>query len=324
MQTVVYSCPFVPAEWIAAHDLRPSRMLPRAVSASAAPAAGWCPYAWAFVDAVCRADTADAVVLTTTCDQMRRAAEWLSRESSLPVFLMHVPTTWQTVTAHKLYLNELERLGRFLVRLGGTEPSSGRLAEIMCAYDERRAALRQARGHLSARQFAEAVAAFHRDGTADFDKVGARPAARGVPLALVGGPLITAHFRIFHLIEKAGGSIVLDATTSGERAMPPPYDRRALGERPLQVLADAYFGCIPDAFRRPNTQLYKWLRAEISERAVRGIILRSYTWCDTWHVESQRMKEWTSVPLLSVTTGADEQIEGHVLSRIEAFIETLT
>ena len=110
MKTVVYSCPFVPAEWIVAHGLRPRRILARPDGAVRA-SAGVCPYVAAFVRTVCSETDADATIVTTVCDQMRRASERIARESSLPLFLMNVPATWQTAAAHRLYLSELRRLG---------------------------------------------------------------------------------------------------------------------------------------------------------------------------------------------------------------------
>ena len=56
------------------------------------------------------------LVLTTTCDQMRYVAAMLEQRGDRPVFLLNVPSTWQTPAARRLYLDELRRLGRFLVR----------------------------------------------------------------------------------------------------------------------------------------------------------------------------------------------------------------
>lgn len=324
MKTVVYSCPFVPAEWIAAHGLRPSRILPGTDSAGpTGPGAGFCPYAWTFARAACRTPDADAVIVTTVCDQMRRASEQVERDSHRPAFLMNVPSTWQTAAAQKLYLSELQRLSRFLTELGGTRPSAEELAHVMYEYDARRTAIRDATGILPARQLADTIARFHRDGVVDVDGPGATRVRPGIPIALVGGPLLPQHFGIFDVIEQTGGTVVLDGTTSGERTMPAPFDRRRLHDEPLLTLADAYFGSIPDAFRRPNTQLYQWLAGELRDRDVRGIILRCYTWCDTWRAEAERMKQWANVPLLLITGGADERVEAHTVSRIESFIEIL-
>lgn len=325
MKTVAYSCPFVPAEWIAAHGMRPSRILPGPPSATAGASRrmGVCPYARAFVDSVCSDSAADAVVVTTVCDQMRRASELVARACPAPVFLMHVPTTWQNPTAHKLYRAELERLGRFLVRLGGDAPSHDELAEVMLEYDAKRSALRSTRGHLSPRRYSEAVARFHRSGEVDVHPGASAWVLRGVPLALVGGPLLAHQFEIFDFIERSGAYVALDATSSGERTMPGPADRRRLRDDPLGDLADMYFGTIPDAFRRPNSGLYQWLKAEIAARGVRGIVFRRYIWCDTWHAEAQRMKEWCDSPLLTIEAEDDKTVDGRTASRIRSFVEVL-
>jgi benzoyl-CoA reductase/2-hydroxyglutaryl-CoA dehydratase subunit BcrC/BadD/HgdB len=325
MKKLVYSCPFVPAEWIAAHGLSPSRILPGPadVSAFAGASAGVCPYAAAFLHALSRDDEAEAAVLTTVCDQMRRGFEQAQRTDRRPVFLLNVPSTWQTVTAQKIYMSEVERLGRFLIRLGGKKPSADELASVMREYDARRSGLREARGCVAPRRFSEAIAQFHREGMVD---PGLREDAytpHGIPVALIGSPLMSHHFPIFDLIESGGGAVVLDATESGERTMPPPFDRRSLAADPFMTLVDAYFGQIPDAFRRPNNQLYQWLKRESAERGARGVILRYYTWCDKWHAELQRMKEWSEAPVLGISTGADKALDGHAISRIESFLEML-
>jgi benzoyl-CoA reductase/2-hydroxyglutaryl-CoA dehydratase subunit BcrC/BadD/HgdB len=97
MKKAVYSCPYVPAEWIAAHGLRPSRIIPSPVS-DAARIEGLCPYAEAFINEVTNDDDACAIIVTTLCDQMRRAYEVINAECGTSVFLMNVPSTWKTVS----------------------------------------------------------------------------------------------------------------------------------------------------------------------------------------------------------------------------------
>ena len=326
METVVYSCPFIPAEWIAAHRLRPSRILPHAKASEThfgSGGIGVCPYVRAFIGEVCSGARPGAVVLTTTCDQMRRASEAIADRSGASTFLFHVPTTWQTAAAQQYYTDELKRLGRFLAGLGGEAPTNAGLAEVMDEYDTARAKLRAARGRLSARQLSQAIASFHRTGNLEYAPERPSASRGGIPLALVGGPLLRDHFDLFDLIERAGGDVVLDATTSGERTLPAPFDRRRLRADPLGVLAEAYFGHIPDAFRRPNSQLYTWLKRETAQRGVRGILFRHYLWCDTWHAEAQRMKEWTELPLLTLVAGDEVGANGHVRSRVQSFLEML-
>ena len=91
MKTVVYSCPYVPAEWIAAHGLRPNRIIPyviRDATEIASVSQGLCPYARALIAQISRSPVSNGVVLTTVCDQMRRAADIVSLNTSNPVFLM--------------------------------------------------------------------------------------------------------------------------------------------------------------------------------------------------------------------------------------------
>jgi benzoyl-CoA reductase/2-hydroxyglutaryl-CoA dehydratase subunit BcrC/BadD/HgdB len=324
MKTVVYSCPFVPAEWIAAHGLKPSRILPQ--SAAPAPAgttAGLCPYARTFVHCAGSESGADAVIVTTLCDQMRRCAELIARQCNKPVFLMNLPTTWQTAAAHKLYLAELKRLGGFLLSLGGAPPSNEKLAAVMLEYDSARAAIRAAGAGLSARRYSEAIAEFHQSGPPDLAPAEEALASGGVRLAILGGPMLRDDFEIFDIVREAGGRIVLDATDTGERTLPAAFDRRQLRSRPLLELADAYFGSIPHAFRRPNSALYSWLDTELSARDVSGIIYRRYVWCDIWHAELRRLKDWTALPVLDLDIDGEGSVRDRLAWRILSFLEML-
>lgn len=76
---IVYSSPCVPPEWIAAHGLRPCRLIPgRATAESPIPAtADICPFLRAFVNEACHRRNTAGVVLVTVCDQMRRAPDLL-------------------------------------------------------------------------------------------------------------------------------------------------------------------------------------------------------------------------------------------------------
>ena len=293
MKNVLYTCPFVPAEWIAARGLTPMRIVPAPTGSGLT--AGVCPFAAAFIHAA-SATPARAVVVTTVCDQMRRSAEIIESRCETPVFLMNVPATWKTESAMMLYRDELARLGRFMETLGGVEPTRSQLIETMLHYDSQRAKLRTASEN---------------------------PHPKGLPLALAGGPLRSTDSEIFDLIEQAGGTVVLDATAGGEMTMAPPFDRARLASDPAGELADAYFGRIPHAMRRPNTQLYEYLNRELTARGARGLIYRRYQWCDTWHGEVGRLKDSLPTPVLDLVAGDDESDRAHVLTRIQAFVEML-
>jgi benzoyl-CoA reductase/2-hydroxyglutaryl-CoA dehydratase subunit BcrC/BadD/HgdB len=200
------------------------------------------------------------------------------------------------------------------------------LIKIMLEYDAVRKSILTAREYLTAMRYAEAIAAFGRDGPDQtVNRVtGTGPQTGGVLLAMVGGPLMKQDFDLFDMIEQSGGRIVLDATETGERGMCPRFNRRRLREEPLMELADAYFGGIHDASRRPNNELYKWLGRELASRKVQGIIFRRYLWCDIWHAELRHLKDWTDLPVLDIDTAGDNETDEYrTANRIRAFLEML-
>jgi benzoyl-CoA reductase/2-hydroxyglutaryl-CoA dehydratase subunit BcrC/BadD/HgdB len=287
---------------------------------------------------------AEAVVLTTTCDQIRYAAALLQHLGRLPVFLMHVPRTWQTAAVRAFYREELGRLGRFLVGCGGTAPEDDALFQTMLRYDRARASLRLRRGAISASAFAKAVAAVRGhlvettppkcaalDGTRRVPTtdpatlIDSPPPNHGyLPLALVGGPMSQGDYELLTAVEGAGGRFVLDATESGERTLPAPVDIDRLKADPREELVRIYFDCIPDVFQRPNDRLFAWLRQQVAKRRVRGILVRRYVWCDHWHGEMPRLREELSVPVLEWDgTGNDPRARASAVGRMEAFLEML-
>ncbi len=294
---IAYTSPFVPAEWIAAFGLSPFRVLPAGgASREEGLPRGACPFAHAFareVEALARAGRIRGAVFATTCDQMRRAAEALDAPGSA-LFVFNVPHTWKTPAAAGLYLEELKRLGRFLVGLGGKEPAREALVETCLRFDRERRAL------LEGRQL-----------------------GRGIPIALLGGPLWGEHRGIYGLVERSGGSVALDWTEWGERTLPAPFRRRFLLEDPLLELGEAYFGSIPAPFRRPNSMLYAGLSGEIRSRGIRGILLVRPLSCDFWQAEAARLAEWSSLPVVDVDLAGEAGSMGRAESRIQALMELL-
>ena len=132
------------------------------------------------------------------------------------------------------------------------------------------------------------------------------------------------HFELFDWVEAFGGRVVLDGTLSGERGLPPPFDRERLAQDPLSALVEAYFEGIPDVFRRPNSALFAWLRQRLAERGARGVILWHYAWCDLWLAEVSRLKEELGLPLLHLDAGDTAELNPQMVKRVEAFLEVLT
>ncbi|MCC6486162.1 MAG: 2-hydroxyacyl-CoA dehydratase [Candidatus Hydrogenedentes bacterium] len=310
MKHVYYTSPFVPPVWIAAHGLKPCLMNVSARDTGTGTSPGECPYARAVINQASRRDDS-LFVLTATCDQMRRAAEWLSLEFEQrrgkdekakdpydldsPVFLLNVPATWHSA-ARDRYRAELARLGRFLVRKGGRSPDASDLRE----------SLRSGRLQL------------HVPHT---DPVGVRTTA--VPLAVVGGPLMEEHAELYRVIERNGGSVALNGSEGCERSQVTPGDASEFVRDPLGMLTALYFDSIGDAFRRPDSGLARWLVPRIEQRSIRGVVFYAYTWCDLWRAQYVSLAEAVKLPSLLLELGGEERLSAGTITRIQAFMESL-
>jgi hypothetical protein len=298
---------------------------------------------------------------------MRRSAETLAAEDR--AFLFNVPATWQTVAAQQLYVAELQRMGNWLVRMGGTAPDAARLTETLRAWDTARGRARALRAEMSARAFAEALIDLHSSGRfteprmpsplggegghepkrvpgeGEMGAAARRASSSGAsrhllptgtkalaerltppsplafPVALVGGPLLRDEFWLYDAIEWAGARVAFDATETGERGLAAAFDRRRLRDEPLSVLADAYFGQMPDAFRRPNTRLFEYLKSGFAERGVRAVILIRRVWCDLWHAEAARIRDWCGLPCISVDLSGEGDLRQRAATAVQALVE---
>ncbi len=307
---VAYSSPFVPAEWIAAHRLTPLRLTPG--PSVVAAGAGICPFAHDFLQASQVPGVADGVIFTTTCDQMRRFAE--QARASLPTFLMNVPATWQTTEAVGLYVAELRRMSEFLITLGGHAPTAEELRQTMEAFDK----IRRNGSFESRAQWEK-----DRGGAAgDTLPMNLASSEKGfIRIALVGGPLRKQDAWIAEHLQHAGATIVLDATETGERTLPAPFDEARVRTDPLAELARAYFLTIPDAFRRPDSLLHDYLSREVQARRIRGILLIRCVWCDQWHAQVARIKDSLGVPVVEIDLGQDDHDTPRIKTRIDSLLD---
>lgn len=326
-RVVCYASSFVPPEWIAAHGLRPWRLLPgddaeQGGYVNGHEREGLCAYA---AGIAARAENRnDIMVFTTTCDQMRRIADGTALDKG-KTFLMHVPATWDSTSAAAYYRSELTRLGRYLVSAGGRSPSSYDITTQMERYAAGRNQLIACRGHHSTRKHIALTSEWYKTGELPPHGGATRPLCAGVPLMLLGSPLRTEDLDVLDQIESAGGGIAVDATDTGEREWPRPFDRLRMQADPFLELADAYFESIPAVFRRPNHALFTWLKQKaFTPPHLRGIIFVTHPWCDLWKAELPRFHESLSMPILHLALGGSMAAHESRATRIEAFLEMIT
>jgi hypothetical protein len=320
---VFCTSPWVPPEWIQAHGLNPRGIwLEREFDTEhTGLAAGVCAFAHA-ASWLTQQQPEAAMVFTTHCDQLRREFDAVAAAANGRTFLFNLPATWQTPVAPRIFADELKRLGRFLLSLGGHAPSSGELRAIRAQRSLARQRLLDAPSWCPARQYAEAVARFHLDGSIHLPPQPAPQQPPGAtPVAVVGGPLPRSQMPLLDTIERAGGRVVLNATEAGERSLgsaPPPH--AAPQDDVEQLARDCLANCV-DVFQRPNTRLYDWLRQRLVARGVRGIVLWHYVGCDLWRAEAQPLRDTFGLPVLLLE--ADSAALTRNTGRLEAFLESL-
>ncbi len=325
---VFYASPWVPPEWIKAHGLEPRGVWLEGSTGPLPLAAGVC----AFAESVLRLTEThpdSAAIFSTHCDQLRRGYDAAAGAAPGRVFLFNLPATWQTAVAGKIFASELERLGRFLVAVGGQVPTAEGLAEAMTQYRLARIQLLEAAAHLSARLYSEAIARFHSDGSVNLGGGAGWPESAAIPLAVVGGPLTAGQGNVLDTIERAGGRVVLNATEAGERGLgrrPAPGQDLFMGRTVSDLvhsLTRSFLDNCVDVFQRPNTRLYDWLRERLSARQVRGIILWHYVGCDLWRAEAPSLREAFGLPVLLLDANEASGDAVRQTGRIEAFLEAL-
>ncbi len=322
--------PWVPFEWIAAHGLRPRGVWasPELNWNAQGLAAGVCPFANAVLELAGR-QHASAVIFTTHCDQLRRAYDAFEGGGSERVFLFNLPATWQTPAAERLFLSELERLGRFLVGLGGHHALAGDLGRLSAEYCAGRRQLLDAADSVWGTAYAEAVARFHWNGTVVLPGAAGTDRGGSVRVALLGGPVPEAHRQLYATVEQAGARIVLNGTDSGERSLLPGVAggieaaTRGGGQPGARNLAHVYTQAMTEVFQRPNTRLYAWLRQRLGQTAARGILLWHFVGCDLWRGETQSLRDAFSLPVLSLDSDETAADSSRTANRVAAFVEQL-
>lgn len=321
---VVYTDPFVPMEWIFAHELLPCRITPVS-SNQQSVAQGLCPFADSLLYGMTREDQNDLLILTTSCDQMRRLPEWIAPAANQPIFLLNVPKTWKSENAKHLYRDELYRLSHFLQHHGGQKPDDPSLTTCIKMYDSVRRQLQSTRKSRSSKEFTQTIIDFHKNGIPVLSRRGRAVEKPGVPIAITGSPLFEDHLFLFDIAQESNGRIDLDATESGELSLPGHLQESGWSSDPLHELVRIYWE-IPAVYRRPNTLLYEYLLREIHARRIKGLIVVYHTWCDLWHAELPTIKETITVPVLELCLDQVDSKSAHqrIKTRIQAFMETIS
>jgi len=290
-------------------------------------------------------ESADLVVGENTCDGKKKAYEQFGRLKD--TYVMDVPHVRNDDTRTQ-WRNEVKRLAARLEGLTGQKITADSLrAAIKLANDKRRALQR-----LDATRAADPVpisgldclltlqAAFMDDSARltgainDMatecekrveDGVGVTP--RGAKRILyTGTPMAVPNWRLFNIIEKAGGVVVGEECCTGSRYYKDlvPEDGETVDQM-LDDIADRYLN-IQCAIFTPN----EGRKRDVIDMARRfradGIIDCSLQFCTIYDMESTGMAlaaREVGIPYMHLTTGYSNEDDGQLKTRVEAFLEMI-
>jgi hypothetical protein len=140
-------------------------------------------------------------------------------------------------------------------------------------------------------------------------------------LVLVGSPLSLEDTVLLEELETRGYGVLplnctgLNAVEDGEV--------RAEGNDLIETLALRAFH-MPVCMRaRPNTVVYDRIKATLASSNAAGLIVKSLKFCDHWYTERERMRRTFDLPVLVFDSDYAQGGRERLLSRIDAFLETM-
>lgn len=290
-------------------------------------------------------ESSDLVVGENTCDGKKKAYEYFSTLANMYVVDIPNVRTDATLGAWKA---EIKKLAAKIEDFCGSAITPDSLREAIKITNDKRRALQR----LSATRAADPVpisgldslltvqAAFMDDPVRltgainamadECEKrveAGIGAAAKGTKRILyTGTPMAVPNWKLFNIIEKAGGVVVGEEACTGSR-----YYRDLVREdgttvdEMLDAVAERYFN-ISCAVFTPNDQRMEDVVTMAHDLNADGIIDCSLQFCALYETEAfsvEAAAEKAGIPFMHVTTDYANEDAGQLTTRIEAFLETI-
>ena len=278
-------------------------------------------------------DPADVLLVPHTCDALQGMGSVLGDfvKPHQRVLTLYHPRSGGPAALGFL-VDELRRLQQELSAHGGRQPTDAEWDEALRVEAEADAALAglyrdRMRLPLTDREFYTVVRAREYLPPEEFAALasavphGERAQAPGVPLMLSG--IVCEPMEVFDQINSVGGRIVADDLACGYRRVYPPV---ADGP-PLERLARALLGAPPDPTRgSPIAERAAALVRRMRETGAKGLLVYDVKFCEPELFDLPRLRAHLAeagFPMIHVEHELTPGISQQVLTRVEAFLETL-
>ena len=298
------------------------------------------------LDQVCPyIESSDLVVGENTCDGKKKAYEFFATQKDM--YVVDIPNVHNERTLED-WKAEVKKLAAKLEQECGVALTPERLAHAIHEVNEKRLALRR----LAATRAADpapisgldsllTVQAAFMDDTprltgainAMAEECEARVAAdEGVTPAgtkrilYTGTPMAVPNWKLYNIIEKAGGIVVGEECCTGSRYYKDLVEEDGTTvDEMLDRIAERYFK-ISCAVFTPNDQRMEDIVTMARDLHADGIIDCSLQFCTLYEMEAfnvEKAADEAGIPFMHITTDYAGEDAGQLQTRIEAFLETI-
>lgn len=293
-------------------------------------------------------DLLSAIVVPTTCDQKKKAADML-KEMGYKTYTLEMPSVKETEEARFYWQNSVKNFATAIEDISGRRITKKGLNEAVMKTNRARAEFRRFNNfRKSAHTLIYGKDAFVVANTYFFDDIERWTdaiaklndeledrAAKGISVAnkhaprilFTGSPVIFPNLKLPLLIEQAGGVIVADEVCSSTR---PLYDSVTFDEENLYdmipAIADRYLKpCTCPCLVRNEDRKRKLLQM-VKDFGVDGIVYQAFSGCHLYEMEHKgicKVLETEGIPMLYIETDYSPEDTGQLSTRIEAFMESI-
>jgi benzoyl-CoA reductase/2-hydroxyglutaryl-CoA dehydratase subunit BcrC/BadD/HgdB len=338
LDNIGWVCSYTPLEMISASGFRPVRLAPsppfRIVKADAYFRSNLCPFVRALFELIIerKLPPLSGIVLTTSCDAMRRLADYLRLATDIDyLYLLDLPRA-STAYAVSYFHSQLERFKRSLEERFKVTIDRERITGEIKAYNHRRGVLKKMFSMISAgdepgiSRFFPVLDHFFSgeelSPLSEEDFLTKVNPVRGKPPRLVISGSRIDQRELLLMMEELGAKIVALDLCGGERAFDffVPEDS---GD-PLLALAEGYLSRPPCARMGDLGRRTESLKRILEKREGEGIIYHTLKFCDTQGYDLPLISSELGLPLLHLETDGSGGFTGQLRTRVQAFIELLS
>lgn len=294
---LAYFCKYVPEELMLAFGTELVCMEPHVTNFTQADALmhpNMCSFSKAVLEEFEKQDY-EGMIFTSCCDSSRRLYDILCQQFPDKFFFcLDLPRKINDF-AVTLYTKQLQKLIDAYTAFSGKTFSEQKLLEICKERTSEQKLLENETGH-------DAESKLTNDSQIN-----------GLHIALVGA---RPGSEIRQLITDHQAEITLDLTCTGIQRS---YDLNS--EQILPAYAHALLDQLPCMRMAAASNRQRILEAY--EDRIDGIIYHTVKFCDIYAYEYTKLHETSSLPILKIETDATAQCGGQILTRLEAFLESL-